>query len=360
VLKDLVTLHLGQPAAGPSRDEPVILRRMLGDAFGTLSDVLMAGDAADHGETIVEIDRCRNELASGTDAGQLDPMARACLDASRKAALQTQAAAAEQRTQIAHLLDTVRETMAAVTGDQATMDQTLSGSADRFAQLAGINDLRQIQAQLRREVDTLKQITIERRTAWERRIREFEHRFAVLETQLDRTIREAAIDPLTNVANRRAFERTCRDWLAPNGPSFVMAMIDVDDFKVINDTHGHAVGDRVLVTVAETLTHSLRGDDIVARLGGDEFAVLAGTLTLAQAEARFTQIARTVQAACRPLLREDVASSISIGLAERSAGDTYESMQHRSDSALYHAKKTGKGRVAAKASPFIRDLRKAK
>jgi diguanylate cyclase (GGDEF)-like protein len=97
---------------------------------------------------------------------------------------------------------------------------------------------------------------------------------------------------------------------------------------------------------------------VVARLGGDEFAVLAATLTLKQAEARLPIIGRAVQDACKALVQDGTSPSISIGVAECSAGDTLESLQQRADAALYEAKRNGKGRLAAKASPFIRDLRK--
>jgi diguanylate cyclase len=253
----------------------------------------------------------------------------------------------------------VRETVATIAGDQASLNETLTGSAGRFERLATINDLQQIQAQLVHEVATLKRITIERREAWEKTFKDFGTRLSTLETQLDRTRREAAVDPLTNVANRRTFEQKCREWLKPNRPGFVMAMIDVDDFKKINDRYGHGVGDRVLVVVAETLVRSLRADDLVARLGGDEFVIMAACLTLAQAESRFGFIGRAVQAACRELVPDgDTVPSISMGVAECSAGDTLESLQQRADEALYQAKKNGKGRLATKASAFIRDLRK--
>lgn len=255
----------------------------------------------------------------------------------------------------------VRETVATIAGDQASLHESLAGSAERFERLAHLDDdLQRIQEQLVKEVATLKRVTMERRAAWEQTVQEFGTRLTTLETQLDRTRREAAIDPLTNIANRRTFERTCREWLGPNRPGFVMAMIDVDDFKTINDLHGHAVGDQVLAAVAEALACSLRSDDLVARLGGDEFAILAARLTLGQAEARFASIGRAVQTACRPLVQGGAAPSISIGVAECSAGDTLESLQHRADTALYDAKRSGKGRVATKASPFIRDLWKAR
>jgi diguanylate cyclase (GGDEF)-like protein len=135
-----------------------------------------------------------------------------------------------------------------------------------------------------------------------------------------------------------------------------MAMADVDNFKAINDRFGHLVGDQVLVTVAETLARSLRSGDLVARVGGDEFAILAASLTLTQAEGRFAGIAGAVQRACSAHVPDGMAPTISIGIAECSAGDTVESVQQRTDAALYQAKKDGKGRLATKASPFLRDL----
>jgi diguanylate cyclase len=223
-------------------------------------------------------------------------------------------------------------------------------------QIARTNDLQQMQAELAAEVLHLKRIALERRTAWERTLGEFQTRLSRLERELDYTKREASVDPLTNVANRRTFERTCREWLLPNRLGFVMAMADVDDLKMINDRYGHAMGDRLLATIADTLARSLRADDIVARLGGDEFAILGAGLTLGQAERRLMAIGKVVQNACRLMIPDGTAPSISIGLTERAAGDTLESLRQRADEALYDAKKNGKGRVATKSSPLIRDL----
>lgn len=251
---------------------------------------------------------------------------------------------------------TLTDVVASMVGDETSLQERLAGSAARFERLSSVEDVTQIHAQLFEEVATLKRISVERRAAWDERSEQFASRLATLESQLDSTRREAAIDPLTNIANRRTFERTCRQWLAPNRPGFVMAMADVDNFKAINDQFGHAVGDQVLVGVAETLARCLRSDDLVARVGGDEFAILATSLSLGQAESRFAAIAAAVERACRVFVPDGVAPSISIGLAERSAGDTSESLTQRADEALYQAKKSGKGRLATKASPFIRDL----
>jgi diguanylate cyclase (GGDEF)-like protein len=359
VSTNLVALHLAKTNP-TSASEADVLRRTLDEAFGTLADVLAAGDTGTLAEVVAAVDGCRAQLAAGAAADVLDPLARACFETTRNVASSSRKSAAEQRAQVAALVTVVRETVATIAGGEANLHDTLTSSAERFERLSQGGDLRQIQAQLAKEVATLKRISVERRAAWDQRFREFGSRLSTLETQLDTTRREAALDPLTNVANRRTFERTCREWLGPNRPGFVLAMIDVDDFKTINDRNGHAIGDRVLVAVAESLVRSLRSDDVVARLGGDEFAILAACLTLSQSEGRLAAIGRAVQTACREIVQDGVGASISIGVAECSAGDTLESLQQRADEALYQAKKNGKGRLATKASPFIRDLRKTR
>ena len=339
--------------------EPVVFRRILGEAFAIVADAIDTGDATPADVTSA-LDTCRAGVSAGLDAVVLDPLAATCFKSTRRFVALARGRTTEQRAQIGALVVMVQEAVATIAGSETSLHKTLIGSAERFERLARVGNIEEIHAQLFDEVSTLKRMAVERQAEWEQTFEEFGKRLTGLETQLDSTRREAAIDPLTNVANRRTFERTCREWMRPNRPRFVMAMTDVDDFKAINDRHGHAVGDRVLVTVAETLARSLRPEDLVARMGGDEFAILAATLTLQQAQGRFADIVNAVRIACRPLIPEETSLSLSIGIAEFSAGDTPESLQQRADVALYEAKRNGKGRLVAKASPFIRDLLKAR
>src|SRR3712207_4793497 len=98
----------------------------------------------------------------------------------------------------------------------------------------------------------------------------------------------AATDPLTGLLNRRAFGQRCARELARarrTGEPFAALLLDVDDFKQINDHHGHAAGDEALVELAAMLERDLREVDTVARIGGDEFAVLLPATGVADAEA---------------------------------------------------------------------------
>lgn len=145
-------------------------------------------------------------------------------------------------------------------------------------------------------------------------------------------------DTLTGLPNRRAFmeevERT-------EGRCFFL-MIDIDDFKQINDTLGHVAGDQVLVSIGKVLrTTSARHP--VARLGGEEFAVAACVPDLASAR----QLAQDILDAVHALQMEGLQLSVSIGMAERVAGEAAASWMHRADGALYAAKAGGKNRLVA-------------
>ncbi len=108
------------------------------------------------------------------------------------------------------------------------------------------------------------------------------------------------------------------------GVPLALLFIDLDRFKQINDTHGHAAGDDVLRYVAKVLMQSFRADDLVARVGGDEFAVLAADLTIRQAESRMAGVLARITGNDKTEDRPATMPTLSCGLAEYSAGDTPE------------------------------------
>ena len=151
-------------------------------------------------------------------------------------------------------------------------------------------------------------------------------------------------DPLTGVLNRRGFterfEAELSDHVRHDGRPLGLIVIDLDDFKRVNDTRGHAAGDELLREVAETLAADLRPSDVLGRLGGDEFAVLlpqAGPGELQAAAARLEQRLGAVAAA-------------SIGLAGLPVdGLSAEDLHRAADADLYRVKQRRAGRVAAAA-----------
>jgi diguanylate cyclase (GGDEF)-like protein len=160
----------------------------------------------------------------------------------------------------------------------------------------------------------------------------------------------ATHDDLTGLANRALFERDTRDALAaaenaPGARTLSLALIDLDDFKAINDRLGHAVGDALLVVVAQRLRECVRQDDVVARLGGDEFGLLLHGLRSGEAT---DVLARITDALSRPVhaLGYDLLVRASVGLAEVWPDASPQELLRRADLAMYAAKERGKGRHA--------------
>jgi len=157
------------------------------------------------------------------------------------------------------------------------------------------------------------------------------------------------IDGLTQLANRTYFDEKLNEMIALRkryGDPFSLMMIDLDDFKTINDSFGHPAGDRVLKGVALKIKASLRGSDFLARFGGDEYAViLIKTDAKAAAEVAW-KLCDEVRASRFILDSTTLSMTLSIGVAEACSDDSDEALLKRADAALYKAKAAGRNGVS--------------
>ena len=178
----------------------------------------------------------------------------------------------------------------------------------------------------------------------ERRVAE---RTLELSEERQRAVHMAELDALTGIPNRAAFARALGQTLddAKVREAGVAALlIDLDDFKLVNDSLGHAAGDALLIETARRLTEAVRPGDMVARLGGDEFAVIAHGLPNRQA-ARVLAL-RLLHTLCRPAQLEGrmVPCACSIGVAEAGTAESADLLRD-ADMALYASKRAGRGCV---------------
>jgi diguanylate cyclase (GGDEF)-like protein len=159
----------------------------------------------------------------------------------------------------------------------------------------------------------------------------------------------AAVDPLTNLYNRRQFENLARAELARcqrymRPCSFLM--IDIDHFKHVNDTFGHEMGDWVLKMVAATLASARRDPDVVARYGGEEFVIMLPETTATAAATVAERIRSMVFANAMAIGESKLCLTISVGVGEATASSAgVEAVLRDADRALYEAKQTGRNRV---------------
>lgn len=163
-----------------------------------------------------------------------------------------------------------------------------------------------------------------------------------------KVLQYATLDALTNLNNRRQFEIRLKQEIATTKrqktPLCAM-MIDIDFFKKVNDTYGHASGDEVLRTAASVIKAQLRESDIPARYGGEEFAVLLPYTHIEEAVIVGERLRKAVEETPIFIDKKNINVTISMGLAEFGQEENGEELFKRADSALYEAKESGRNRV---------------
>ncbi|HEV7263845.1 MAG TPA: PleD family two-component system response regulator [Falsiroseomonas sp.] len=164
-----------------------------------------------------------------------------------------------------------------------------------------------------------------------------------LRAELDRSLEMAVTDPLTGLRNRRYVRRHLDALLRNTGAAVLL--IDVDRFKPVNDTYGHAAGDAVLREIADRLRAHLRASDVVARYGGEEFIVVMAGASAEEALLVAERLRSAVAAA--PIRAADLALdiSVSLGVASGEATASCDQVVGAADGALYRAKNNGRNRV---------------
>lgn len=219
------------------------------------------------------------------------------------------------------------------------------GQAESLESLAGV--VREM-VEESRTVQTLVSQTQERLHSEHARATELSQQVKSLEEEIKRLSDEVSTDPLTQVANRRGLMRTFDQEvarMARDGGRLAVALLDIDNFKKLNDSMGHQAGDEALKFLSQRVQQSLRPGDTLARFGGEEFVVLLPNTPLDEAQVTLTRLQRELSAEL--FMHEDQQTFItfSAGVTLYREEDSLESVLDRADEALYEAKHTGKNRT---------------
>ena len=175
-----------------------------------------------------------------------------------------------------------------------------------------------------------------------------QRRNAGLENTFQQLSEQALTDALTGAANRRGLQ-VVYDTLQSTGRSLVLAMIDLDHFKKVNDDHSHVVGDLVLKQTALLMRQALRDGDVLARYGGEEFTALLVNTPLQEARAVAERLRSVVQAHDWQAVSEGLKVTVSVGLTDVCAGQSLQGAVTNADRQLYRAKHAGRNRVMVAA-----------
>lgn len=237
-----------------------------------------------------------------------------------------------------------------LSAEQAS-DRRISHRMRRLETAVRGGDPTEIKSEARETVTLLTEFLAERGQRHQEQISAMAERLERLRAELDDVRAQAAIDPVTQIYNRAAFDEQIErevDLATLFGKRGCLIMVDIDHFKWVNDKFGHPAGDQVLRSTARTLAHCFkRKEDFVARYGGEEFAVVLRDLPIATARTvaeRGMGAIRLLEVA-REGLQEPIRITASMGIARLRPGETALAWVERADRALYQAKHAGRDRI---------------
>ena len=359
------------PPPGPASRETVPSGRIGGPAGKALDALIDTVEAPEHDKANRALyESAKARIARGV---RLDELVTT-LDTVRVLAA---AALARDRDEFGRFLQQLNERLAAAgvaaSGAQALSQQHAAAGSELSAAIArniagmrrsadAATDVEQLKREARAHIeqmasamtvyrsreDRIQQEFDQRVSALEDRVRELESHARAAEMRVAEQRRIALTDRLSQLPNREAFERRLAEEAERrerDGVPLSLALCDIDNFKRVNDTWGHAAGDAVIAAVATALRATLRDGDFVARYGGEEFVILLpGTPAAAAAP-----VLETLRAALERLSVTHGGQRISItgsfGLAEFHGGDAPDRVFTRADTSLYRAKSEGRNRV---------------
>jgi diguanylate cyclase len=264
----------------------------------------------------------------------------------------------EAKDTLKTMIGTFVSSLADITAITGTYETRIS---DYQKQISNTEDMVQLNVILQSLVGDIKAMSADAKQSHvafqetQKRVEEADKQINELTIKLDYISEVAHEDFLTGALNRRGmdealgkeFERSDR-----HGTPISLAMIDIDHFKKINDTLGHATGDEALAHLAKIVKGVLRSTDILARYGGEEFVVILPGTKQADAVSVVTGVQRDLTKNFFLHNNERVLITFSAGVAERMAGEAVDAVLPRADAALYVAKQTGRNRVVG-ADPVL-------
>ena len=220
-----------------------------------------------------------------------------------------------------------------------------------------LNDIKAMKKNLKKEVEAI-QATVRKKEEQDRQqMNALAKQISSLTVELKKVKTKAMTDGLTKAYNREAFDRYIHKIVDQNTikrSPFSLLMIDIDDFKKINDEYGHQIGDRVLMALVKKCTQFIRDEDFLARYGGEEFVIVLPGASLKNALKKAERLRKAIEGTHYTTDKKKGGNGLSItasiGLSSFRKNDSVSTVIARSDQALYQAKRTGKNRVVSETA----------
>jgi diguanylate cyclase len=260
----------------------------------------------------------------------------------------------DREAEFKDIIDILSKAMVALDSENRQYNRSILEQSRRIEDVTLLDDIKKVKQALLTEVETLRESVRRKEARDTAKIEELSRQVSTLNSELKSARTASESDALTGAYNRRSFDRCLAEWVEKNTvkpQTLAMLMLDIDDFKRVNDSYGHQTGDSVLLAVANKCRQTVRAEDFLARYGGEEFVLLMPGASLRNAVKKARQIGEAI-AATRYLLEgtgrpQHLSLTVSIGVSGLRKADTAASLIARADKALYLAKTLGKNRVVS-------------
>ncbi len=257
----------------------------------------------------------------------------------------------DAKTTLKTLMSTFIDRLGTITISTGDYHDKIEGYSQKIASSNNLNELGHLLEDIMQDTRVIQASTLrshEELVNSRKQVEEAEARISMLQKELAEVSELVHQDQLTGALNRRgldaAFERDAK--LADrNLSSLCVSLLDIDNFKRMNDTMGHHVGDQALIHLTHVITEALRPGDTVARYGGEEFVILLPDVSLEEAAHTIERLQRELTKQFFLHENDRVLVTFSAGVALRGTNEPQDEVIGRADRAMYHAKRTGKNRV---------------
>jgi len=260
----------------------------------------------------------------------------------------------DREAEFRDIIDILTRAMVILDSDNRTFNRQILEQSDRIERISRLDDIKKIKQALLEGVEEIRQTARNKQSRDMDKLASLSEQVQVLHHQLEEARRESERDGLTGIYNRKAFDEYLSGLVEKNTvvkQPFALLMLDIDNFKAINDTHGHQVGDRVILAVVNKCRQHIRSEDYLARYGGEEFAAVLPGASLKNAWKK-ADLIRSAIGATRYVIEgmheeNAIAVTVSGGVSVYRKADTRETVTRRADQALYVAKLSGKNCIVS-------------
>jgi diguanylate cyclase len=263
----------------------------------------------------------------------------------------------EEKITVKNLMLNFVDQLGSIVNSTSSYHKSIGAYSEKVGSATNIGDLNSVLNGIMRETRTAQYDALKARDEMvyaRQEVQKAEARVQSLESQLVQMSELVREDQLTGSLNRRGLDETLtREITAANrrGTPLCIALLDLDDFKRLNDTHGHSAGDEVLIHLVKVIKDTLRKLDVIARFGGEEFLIVLPETPPDEAMATITRVQRELTKRIFMHNQEKLLITFSAGIALMAQGESQGDMIKRADAALYRAKAAGKNRIVMANPP---------